>query len=175
MVEHPHVVSVHVHVVTSTEVCLIFEPLAWDLSAVLDQRCFDECQTRTVLRTLLLGVTVLHARNIMHRDLKRANLLLSEKGVLKIADFGVSALSDECAGGFHSQSRRSWRFLGPWIRVHASISHVGVFTLTFTMKSTTRPFATLALDVQLERNCMAMKFVENLSGGVVGFASCPAT
>lgn len=95
VVEHPHVVSLLDHVVTSTEVCLIFEHLAWDLSAALDQRCFDECQTRSVFKMLLLGVTALHARNIMHRDLKPANLLLGETGVLKIADFGSARFHRE--------------------------------------------------------------------------------
>lgn len=39
---------------------------------------------------LLSGVAHLHSLNILHRDLKGGNLLLSNKGELKIADFGLA-------------------------------------------------------------------------------------
>ena len=40
---------------------------------------------------------------------------------------------DVHAGAFHSQSRRSQRVLGLWVRVLAGLFHVGVSTPTFTM------------------------------------------
>lgn len=40
------------------------------------------------------GMDYLHKRNIAHRDLKAANLLMDETGVVKIADFGVARVMD---------------------------------------------------------------------------------
>ena len=49
---------------------------------------FLGAEVKCVLQQLLRGVAHLHANWVLHRDLKTANLLLSNKGVLKIADFG---------------------------------------------------------------------------------------
>lgn len=42
------------------------------------------------MRQLLEGMAYMHERSIIHRDIKGGNLLLNNKGVLKIADFGLA-------------------------------------------------------------------------------------
>jgi len=47
-------------------------------------------QVKRYMRQLLLGLQLLQRHNILHRDLKNANLLVNNKGELKIADFGLA-------------------------------------------------------------------------------------
>ncbi|KAI9032338.1 kinase-like domain-containing protein [Hyaloraphidium curvatum] len=55
---------------------------------------FDEPLIRSLVYQILCGLEYLHARGIMHRDIKGANILLDEQGTAKITDFGISKKSE---------------------------------------------------------------------------------
>lgn len=62
------------------------------LSAVLDQfgGQFEPPLIRRYLVHLLAGLEYLHSQGIVHRDIKGENILVSEDGTAKLADFGAS-------------------------------------------------------------------------------------
>ncbi|EHA50924.1 STE/STE11 protein kinase [Pyricularia oryzae 70-15] len=45
---------------------------------------------RSFVRQILNGLSYLHEREIIHRDIKGANILVDNKGTIKISDFGIS-------------------------------------------------------------------------------------
>lgn len=54
---------------------------------------FPEPTIRFLNRQILEGLSYLHSRGILHRDLKADNLLLDIDGTIKISDFGISKRS----------------------------------------------------------------------------------
>jgi cell division cycle 2-like protein len=73
-------------------VVLVMEFLEHDLKTLQEDMPdpFLASETKTLLRQLTSALSFLHTNSIMHRDLKTSNILLSNRGHLKIADFGMS-------------------------------------------------------------------------------------
>jgi serine/threonine protein kinase len=66
------------------------------LEAALDrEKSFDVPRALNYTVQALKGVEHAHGANILHRDLRPANVLVSESGVVKVADFGTSRLMDK--------------------------------------------------------------------------------
>ncbi|GAA6013886.1 hypothetical protein JCM10207_008223 [Rhodosporidiobolus poonsookiae] len=51
---------------------------------------FEEALVSKFVRQILTGLAYLHEREIIHRDIKGANILVDNKGNIKISDFGIS-------------------------------------------------------------------------------------
>ncbi|KAL1837395.1 hypothetical protein VTJ49DRAFT_3935 [Mycothermus thermophilus] len=71
---------------------LVLEFLEHDLKSILEDMPspFLASEVKTLLHQLTSGLAYLHDHFILHRDLKTSNLLLNNRGRLKIADFGMA-------------------------------------------------------------------------------------
>lgn len=75
-----------------SSIFLVLEFLEHDLKGILEDmpEPFLASEVKTLLLQLAAGVDYLHDNWILHRDLKTSNLLLNNRGQLKIADFGMA-------------------------------------------------------------------------------------
>ncbi|TQV92310.1 hypothetical protein V2A60_007002 [Cordyceps javanica] len=71
---------------------LVLEFVEHDIKSILDDmpEPFLASEIKSLLQQLTAGVSYLHENWILHRDLKTSNLLLNNRGQLKIADFGMA-------------------------------------------------------------------------------------
>ncbi|KAI6250670.1 Cyclin-dependent kinase 11B [Erysiphe necator] len=73
-------------------VFLVLDFYEHDLKTLLEDMSepFLQSEIKTLLLQIVSGTLYLHNNWILHRDLKTSNLLLNNRGVLKIADFGMA-------------------------------------------------------------------------------------
>ena len=78
------------HLFIQTELCPAGN-LAWWLEEYgNNNEQLDEARVWKILAELTAGVAHMHSRNILHLDLKPANVFITDKGHLKIGDFGLA-------------------------------------------------------------------------------------
>ncbi|XP_039013663.1 serine/threonine-protein kinase 25-like [Hibiscus syriacus] len=89
----PYITEYYGSYLHQTKLWIIMEYMAGGSVADLLQSGppLDEMSIACISRDLLHAIEYLHNEGKIHRDIKAANILLSENGDVKVADFGVSA------------------------------------------------------------------------------------
>lgn len=89
---HANIVTLHDIIHTKETLTFVFEYVHTDLSQYLEKHPggLNAFNVKLFLYQLLRGLGYCHERRILHRDLKPQNLLISEIGELKLADFGLA-------------------------------------------------------------------------------------
>ncbi|WVQ67153.1 uncharacterized protein L199_005348 [Kwoniella botswanensis] len=80
--------------VSKGNVHMVFEYMEHDLTGLLSHRTlrFSQANIKSLNHQMLNGLSYLHSKSILHRDMKGSNILLNSKGELKLADFGLARL-----------------------------------------------------------------------------------
>ncbi|KAF8475444.1 Pkinase-domain-containing protein [Gautieria morchelliformis] len=91
---HENVVGIREVVVgeTLTQVFIVMDFIEHDLKTLLTlmPTPFLQSEIKTLLLQLLSAVAHCHKNWILHRDLKTSNLLMNNRGTIKVADFGLA-------------------------------------------------------------------------------------
>ncbi|THH33938.1 hypothetical protein EUX98_g260 [Antrodiella citrinella] len=89
---HPNIVQYHSSCVDEDHLNIFLEyvPGGSVTSVLRNYGAFEEPLVRNWVRQILTGLNYLHERDIIHRDIKGANMLVDNKGGIKISDFGIS-------------------------------------------------------------------------------------
>lgn len=94
---HPRIVQYYECITDANRLYIVLEYVEnGSLSDIL--RKFGRLPEQLVIRYIgqvLEALEFLHARAIIHRDIKGANVLVTKDGHVKLADFGVARLADE--------------------------------------------------------------------------------
>lgn len=106
VINHPNVVKLHEVMASRTKIYMVLELV--DGGELFDKIAkhgrLRENEARMYFQQLINAVDYCHSRGVYHRDLKPENLVLDSYGVLKVADFGLSAFSRQVHedGLFHT-------------------------------------------------------------------------
>lgn len=92
--KHENIVTLYDVIHTENKLNLVFEYMNRDLKRYMDlygtKGALPLQQAKIFMYQLLRGVLFCHDNRVLHRDLKPQNLLINQKGVLKLGDFGLA-------------------------------------------------------------------------------------
>lgn len=92
--KHPHIVNVREIVVGDTlnQIYIVMDFIEHDIKTLLNimPQSFLQSEVKTLMLQLLSATAHAHSNWILHRDLKASNLLMNNRGQIKVADFGMA-------------------------------------------------------------------------------------
>lgn len=93
ILKHANIVKYHGFVKTSTSLNIFLEFCSGGSLRQLYKKSgpIPEPQIIKYVQSILAGLNYLHEQGVVHRDVKAANVLTTENGEVKLADFGVAS------------------------------------------------------------------------------------
>lgn len=94
LLKHPNVVRLHEVLASKTKIYMVLEYVTGGelFDRLASNGKLSEAEGRKLFQQLIDGVSYCHDKGVFHRDLKLENLLVDDRGNIKISDFGLSAL-----------------------------------------------------------------------------------
>ncbi|KAA8514894.1 hypothetical protein F0562_018073 [Nyssa sinensis] len=97
LIRHPNVIRMSEVMASKTKIYIVLEFVTGGelFDKISSKGRLKEDESRNYFQQLINAVDYCHSRGVFHRDLKPENLLLDANGVLKVSDFGLSALPQQ--------------------------------------------------------------------------------
>ncbi|XP_031259305.1 CBL-interacting serine/threonine-protein kinase 23-like [Pistacia vera] len=97
LIKHPNVIRMYEVMASKTKIYIVIEFVTGGelFDKIASKGRLKEDEARKYFQQLINAVDYCHSRSVYHRDLKPENLLLDANGVLKVSDFGLSALPQQ--------------------------------------------------------------------------------
>ena len=91
-IKHLNLVDIYEYISSEDQVVLVLEYVEGNSLAELlkSKGPFPVDVAVSILMGILEGLAYAHAKGVIHRDLKPENILISEEGIVKISDWGLS-------------------------------------------------------------------------------------
>ncbi|MCB9743185.1 MAG: serine/threonine protein kinase [Alphaproteobacteria bacterium] len=133
---HPHIVAVHDVRPEGSRPFIVMEWVGGgDLEAHV--RAHGALPTRQAVEVLLAVLEALeaaHEAEVIHRDIKPQNVLISEKGQPKVADFGVARVAGAAKLTRTGSAMGTWAYMAPEQRAAGPIDHrVDIYAVGATL------------------------------------------
>ncbi|EKX37600.1 hypothetical protein GUITHDRAFT_59847, partial [Guillardia theta CCMP2712] len=108
--EHHNVVRLLDVIVHGATVVLVMECMRCSLHDVISrqQQPLPLLLQWRLSKGMLGGLAHLHSLDLLHRDLKPGNVLVSQHGVVKLGDFGLARLMAKAGEGYSFQAATRW-------------------------------------------------------------------
>uniref|UniRef100_A0A8C5HI19 Cyclin-dependent kinase 17-like n=1 Tax=Gouania willdenowi TaxID=441366 RepID=A0A8C5HI19_GOUWI len=93
--KHANIVTLHDIIHTEKSLTLVFEYLDKDLKQYMDDcgNILSMYNVKIFLYQILRGLAYCHRRKVLHRDLKPQNLLINDRGELKLSSYSLTGLA----------------------------------------------------------------------------------
>jgi serine/threonine-protein kinase len=172
---HPNIVAVHDISEEGETSYIVMEFVhGRTLESVLreDSSLQSSSQALRIVQDCAAALDYAHSRGVVHRDVKPANIMLQDDGVVKIADFGIAKISQSLAltqsgsavGSPHYMAPEQWRGEA----VTGQADQYALATVAYALLTGRRPFegdsvATLAAMTLYEEPPAAITFNSRLN------------
>lgn len=115
--QHPNIIGLTEMMVEKSFVYMIIPYMNHDLTGLLThpEVSLTDGHRKNLFKQLTEGLSYLHFKRIIHRDIKGSNLLIDNEGVLKITDFGLARVMKDVKKGIESPDYTN-RVITLWYR-----------------------------------------------------------
>ncbi len=113
--DHPNIRQVFDYAELDGQPAIIMEYLEGDdlKSLIKGGRRFTGAEVTRLWDSLCDALNCTHAKGIVHRDIKPSNIFITNKGVVKLLDFGIAKVKDAVSGTQTGQKMGTLLYMSP--------------------------------------------------------------